>query len=90
VRGYPEWYFRSGASIYIYPFDEILTTHFFQISYYRQHPPLVDDTDLLMVDDLYPTVLNETLGRVRRYHDDFNGAKQYKEDALQGNSLIQQ
>lgn len=83
LTGYPQWYYRAGDQLYMYPASEVLTggTHILQIDYYRIPEPLVDDADELEVDDLYPVIVTEVLSRIRRYHSDEQGAEGFKRES---------
>lgn len=83
LTGFPQWWYTAGSQLYLYPYTEIVTggTHVLRIDYYKLPVLLVGDTDPLTIDDLYPVIINETLSRVRRYHQDETGAQAFKKDS---------
>lgn len=89
LTGYPQWWYIAGSDLYIHPYSELLTTHQLQIDYYKVPAALVNPTDILLIDDLYPVIVNETLSRVRRYHNDEQGAQAFKREAVESNTTQQ-
>lgn len=91
LMGYPQWWYVAGNQLYLYPYTEILTggTHVLKIDYFKLPAVLVADADLLVVDDLYPVIINETLSRIRRYHQDEQGAQAFKREAQESLTTAQ-
>lgn len=91
LTGFPQWWYTAGSQLYLYPASEVLTggTHVLQIDYYKLPPVLVGNTDPLIIDDLYPVIITETLSRIRRYHQDEQGAQAFKADAKESMTTAQ-
>lgn len=81
TQGMPRWYYRASGGIYIYPFSEVAPNCRVQITYYKAPAKMVLDTDVLTVEDLYSTIVKETIARVLRYHDKDGQADSYVADA---------
>jgi hypothetical protein len=88
LTGMPSWWYIAGNQLYIYPYDHILTTHTLTIGYFKLPAALVNDGDTLIVDDLYPIIVNEALSRVRRYHNDLPGDQAYAKDAKEAATTV--
>lgn len=82
TQGVPQWWYRAGNSLFIYPATSVLSaSNVLQIDYYSLPTLLVDDADILNPPDLYPVILMECLSRIRRMHDDIPADQQYQGDA---------
>lgn len=87
--GLPSWWYYAGNQLYIYPYTQIITTNVLQIGLFKAPALLAADTDPLLIDDLYPVILLETLSRLRRYHADQAGDVAYKQDAEEAQTTQQ-
>lgn len=81
LTGYPALWYIAGSRLYVHPYSDTLTVDSIYLDYYKVPSLLVADGDVLAIDDLYPVIVNETLSRVRRYHDDTAGDDRFARDA---------
>lgn len=88
--GYPSWWWVAGSRIYVNPYANILTTHTLVLDYLRLPVPLVNPTDELEVDDLYPIIVNEAMARVAKYHDQFEKSDRFQRDAVQAETTVEE
>lgn len=70
THGTPEWYYKAGNKLNIFPASLIVTDHVLRISYYKKPTALVDDTDVMEVEKLETPLIKKVVARVLRYHKD--------------------
>lgn len=86
LTGYPAMWYIAGSRLYLHPYTDITVDDEIHLDYYKVPSLLVADADQLVIDDLYPVIVNETLSRVRRYHDDTAGDDRYSRDAKEAST----
>ncbi len=73
-QGYPAWFVQTGANILVYPYSEVLTTHYLRMDYLSRpaEPDFTGSltTDVPVVYSLYPVIKKKTIARVLRIHGD--------------------
>lgn len=90
VSGTPNWYFRAGNNLYVFPYSLITTTHALRISYYKTVTSLVADGDLIEVPDLEEPLIQRVIARVLRYHKDRGDAQATAVDAVGAETRVVQ
>lgn len=68
--GNPNWWYRAGNSIHVFPYTSIVTTNAIRITYYKLVTSLVADGDLMEIGDLEEPLIQRVNARVLRYHND--------------------
>ena len=87
--GYPAYWYIAGSMIYVYPNSQVVAaTDSMEIDYFKLPNALVADADPLIVDDMYPIILQECLSRVRRYHDDTAGDDRFAAGAKEAETTV--
>lgn len=86
--GFPRWFFTSSLGIKIFPYSSITTSHFLRAAYMKVPPTLAGDADVLLIDKLYNPVVERTLDRVMRYHEDEKSARVWRQDAMESEGRV--
>jgi hypothetical protein len=82
-RGLPFYFFlSSGLQINLFPFESILATHTFFVSFYKNPSDLfLIDSDPFPIPRLEGTVKKEAIARVARYHEALQLGQVMSQDA---------
>jgi len=90
TTGTPNWYFRAGNSLYVFPHSLVTTDNAIRISYYKEVPDLVLDADTIAVPDLEPTLIKKVNARVMRYHKAHDDATPVTVEAVNAENRVVQ